>query len=188
MAANMSCVYKCSDCKRFYEDLEVFNGHKCVLEGDPTAMLTQIQNEQLGVGEDIEEDKRRTMFTCDDCSKLLTLRRKYAPEADVQEVLRHGLRFSARKMVDFRSQTKNKMVHKEKKVSHALSGGTTNRKDKYKSKLYKPFYQRFIKLQVPQTMINLRAMNYKTINTEVVNIELEKWRCSLTTMKHETPG
>ncbi|CAG2184714.1 unnamed protein product [Mytilus edulis] len=52
-------------------------------------------------------------------SKMLTLMRKYAPEADVQEVLRHGLRFSARKMVDFRSQTKNKTENcSRKQVIH----------------------------------------------------------------------
>ncbi|XP_052063919.1 uncharacterized protein LOC127703894 [Mytilus californianus] len=48
-------------------------------------------------------------------SKLLTLRRKYAPDADAQEVLRHGLRFAARKMVDFRSQTKNKILSRSVK-------------------------------------------------------------------------
>ncbi|VDI47798.1 Hypothetical predicted protein [Mytilus galloprovincialis] len=40
----------------------------------------------------------------------MSLKRRLAPEADYQEVLRAGVRFSTRKMVDFRSQTKNKML------------------------------------------------------------------------------
>ncbi|XP_076117010.1 uncharacterized protein LOC143084836 [Mytilus galloprovincialis] len=43
-------------------------------------------------------------------AKLMSLKRRLAPEADYQEVLRAGVRFSTRKMVDFRSQTKNKML------------------------------------------------------------------------------
>lgn len=44
-------------------------------------MLTQIQNEQLEVGEDIEEDKRRTMFTCDDCGSWFLSMQKYKEHA-----------------------------------------------------------------------------------------------------------
>ncbi|XP_052103412.1 uncharacterized protein LOC127736876 [Mytilus californianus] len=43
-------------------------------------------------------------------AKLMSLKRRLAPEADTQEVLRAGVKFSTRKMVDFRSQTKNKML------------------------------------------------------------------------------
>ncbi|CAC5359289.1 unnamed protein product [Mytilus coruscus] len=43
-------------------------------------------------------------------AKLMSLKRRLVPESDTQEVLRAGVKFSTRKMVDFRSQTKNKML------------------------------------------------------------------------------
>ncbi|CAC5368315.1 unnamed protein product [Mytilus coruscus] len=76
-------------------------------------------------------------------SKLLTLRRKYAPDADVQEVLRHGLRFSARKMVDFRSQTKNKILSRSVKTEDV---GTLD-----VNSLTKSIYGKFIKEQSEET-------------------------------------
>ncbi|CAG2247372.1 unnamed protein product [Mytilus edulis] len=76
-------------------------------------------------------------------SKLLTLRRKYAPEADVQEVLRHGLRFSARKMVDFRSQTKNKILSRSVKNEDVGALGINS--------LTKSIYGKFMKEESEDT-------------------------------------
>lgn len=48
-------------------------------------------------------------------NKILSLKRRLLPESDAPDVLRQALRFSARKMVDFRAQTKNKILSRSNK-------------------------------------------------------------------------